>query len=657
VSLLAQGRDIPFWPNAVPEAIHAEIDGMATLQTVRELGQFHRVHGSPQFAAAAELMRRKAVAAGLSNVEVWHFKSDGTTRYAHFRSYSGWNPVEATLDEVSPTPHRMESWPETPVALADYSQDADVTATVVDVGRGTSPTDYDKKDVKGKLVLADGPLDAVHRRAVEERGAAGILSDFPNQTTAWSGDDQDLVRWGHLSPYQLQNRFAFMYSKREATLLRTRLASGETVTMRAHVRAKIVPATLDVVTATIPGTDLAQQEIILTAHLCHQSAGANDDASGSAAIFEAMRALQSAIARGALPKPRRTLRVLWLPEISGSEAVLVEHPDIAKRMVAGVHMDMVGGLLSTTKGTFHLSRSAESLPNVISDVAAAWFDQVVRASSEYAEHGGDPYRGFVWLPGSREMFLGDMRKLEMGSDHEVYQEKSFGVPMVYFHDWPDVTIHTNKDLPENLDATKLGRVAYLGAGIAWTMAALPDSEAPRLLAVARASAERMVADARLKGVLSGAPDSAVYAREAAAVSAATLRSMTTFWPVTTANAKPDIARFTPTRSAPASTADVRVPVRNPEIRGPLDLYYYDHLHQTLGLDADLDVPLLHRDDGAVLAYEALNLADGVRNIGDIRDVLTGRYAPVAVSDVAGWFELLERAKVVELKGGKTKAGN
>jgi hypothetical protein len=30
---------------------------------------------------------------------------------------------------------------------------------------------------------------------------------------------------------------------------------------------------------------------------------------------------------------------------------------------------------------------------------------------------------------------------------------------------------------------------------------------------------------------------------------------------------------------------------------------------------------------------------------------------VAVSDVAGWFELLERAKVVELKGGKTKAGN
>ena len=52
----------------------------------------------------------------------------------------------------------------------------------------------------------------------------------------------------------------------------------------------------------------------------------------------------------------------------------------------------------------------------------------------------------------------NLRPLELGSDHQVFE--AFGVPMVYFHDWPDVTIHTNKDLPENLDATKLGRVAY-----------------------------------------------------------------------------------------------------------------------------------------------------------------------------------------------------
>src|SRR6185295_4423183 len=105
-------------------------------------------------------------------------------------------------------------------------------------------------------------------------------------------------------------------------------------------------------------------------------------------------------------------------------------------------------------------------------------------SARHAERGGDPFAGFVTPGASREAFLGDIRALELGSDHEVFQAAGWGVPMVYFHDWPDVTIHTNKDQPENVDATKLGRVAYLGAGIAYTLAALPESEAPRLLALA-----------------------------------------------------------------------------------------------------------------------------------------------------------------------------
>src|SRR5213078_2801190 len=60
---LAQERAIPFWPDEVPAAIHAQVDGNAALETVRELGRFHRVHGSPGLAAAAELVRRKLVAA------------------------------------------------------------------------------------------------------------------------------------------------------------------------------------------------------------------------------------------------------------------------------------------------------------------------------------------------------------------------------------------------------------------------------------------------------------------------------------------------------------------------------------------------------------------------------------------------------------------
>jgi len=641
----APERAIPFWPNAVPEAIHAEVDGVATLETVRQLGRFHRVQGSPGFAAAAELMKRKAVAAGLADAAIESFPADGKTKYAHFLSHVGWDPVSGLLEEIAPTARIVASFPDLPVALADYSQDADVTAELVDVGAGTQASDYAGRDVRGKLVLADGTLPAVHRLACEERGAAGFLSAYPNQNTPWSGDDRDLIRWGHLSPYQLQNRFAFMVSKRQAEDYRARLRAGEKIVLRARVKAKMVPSSYDVVVATLPGTDPSAGEIVVTAHLCHQSAGANDNASGSAAILEVARSLAAAVRRGTLPRPKRTIRFLWLPEITGSQAYLVRHPELVKAFVAGVHMDMVGGVLWTTKGTFHLSRTAETLPHVVNAIAEAWFGEVVAASRSYAE-GREPsaFAGFVWPPGSRESFLGDVRGIEMGSDHEVFEAAGFRVPMVYFHDYPDVTIHTQKDLPENLDATKLGRVAYIGAGTVWTLAALPDAEAPRLLAVARASVEQQVLS---RGAAPG-PDPALAAREAMVSGIGTLESLARLCPTIAPDVAKDVEHLRAAMPPAPPAADRRRPLKNPDIRGPLNVYYYDYFADLPGANLT-GIALAARPDGEVLAYEAINLADGTRSVSEIRDVLSARYSPVEAAAVAEYFDRLAKAGVVSFR--------
>jgi hypothetical protein len=648
----AEDRAIPFWPDVIPAAIHAQIDGPAALETVRELSRFHRVQGSPGFAAATELLREKLGRAGFtgSSVEIQKFPADGKTRYAHFVSYYGWQPVEAFLDEVKPRPGRVASFPELAVALADYSQDADLTAELADVGRGTDPKDYAGKDVRGKIVLADGPLPAVHELAVIRKGAAGFLSAFPNQTTAWSGDDRDLVRWGHLSPYETRNTFAFMVSKRQAEEYRRRLSAGEAILLMAHVRAKMVPATYDVVVAQIEGTDRAAGEIVLTAHFCHQSAGANDNASGSAVLFEVARALRTAIARRTLPPPARTIRFLWLPEIAGSQAYLVRNRDLGRRFVAGIHLDMVGGLLSTTRGTLHVSRSAESLPHVVNDVAETFLNEVLSASARHAENGGDSRRGFVWLPGSREALLADLRGIELGSDHQVFQDASFAVPMVYFHDWPDVTIHTNKDLPENLDATKLGRVAYMAAGIAWTLAALPDSEAPRLLGLAAAAGEARIARAGFQPDRSPR-DAALARREAVEQAAAAVRSVGAMWRAVAVRAGEEEARLRelgPPVSAEAG-GDRRIPARSSEIVGPLGVYYFDYLDRSSGEGAITKIALAKRDGGEVLAWEAFNLADGRRSVSEIRDMLAGRYAPVPTGEISEYFELLARAKAVSFE--------
>jgi hypothetical protein len=83
----AQDRRVPFWPDSVPAAIQAQIDGGAALQTVRELSRFHRVQGSPGFFDAAEYLQSKLHGAGLANARIERFPADGKTRYAHFPSY------------------------------------------------------------------------------------------------------------------------------------------------------------------------------------------------------------------------------------------------------------------------------------------------------------------------------------------------------------------------------------------------------------------------------------------------------------------------------------------------------------------------------------------------------------------------------------------
>jgi aminopeptidase YwaD len=653
----AAERQVPFWPDAVPAAIHAAVDGQAALESVRTLGRYHRVHGSPGYAAAAEFVRQQALAAGMRDAVVERFPSDGTTKYAHFRSYLGWDAKEAQLDEVGPNSRPVARFPQLPVALADYSQNADVKAELVSVGSGASVADYQGRDVRGKLVLASGPLPKVHKLAVEERGALGILSDYPNQTTAWSGDDPDLVRWGHLSPYQAKNSFAFMLSKRQANGYRTRLAAAEKIMMHAVVRAQMTAATLDVVSATIPGTDPTAGEVLLTAHLCHQSAGANDNASGSAAILQVARTLNRAIQTGAIARPRLTIRFLWTPEISGSQAWLASHPELNGKIVGGIHMDMVGALLGATHSTFHLSRTAQSQPHVLNDIGEAFFNEVTKASARYAERGGDPYAGFATPGGSRDVFVGDMRPMELGSDHQVFQSSGWGVPMLYFHDWPDTTIHTNKDQPENLDATKLGRVTYLGAGIAYTLAALPDAEAARLLVLARYSGEQELAQARLRLALGSNPrDGALAVREALTTQRIKLQALAQRWPATKAAANVLVDQLkTQAVSVPASAAgDARVPVMSPTIRGPLGVYYYDHFSDTLKerniSEASLPaLPEFDDEDADMLLYEATNLADGKRSIAEIRDILTGRYAPVPQALIAAHFERLARAGIATLR--------
>lgn len=588
---LAQPSPTPL-REAERDAIADEASGDAALETVEGLTQFHRQRGSRGYHSAATLVAGRARAYGLSGVEILRFPADGRIFYGTQRSRPGWDADRGELTEVvDGRTVTLASHAAMPVALAQDSVSAEVTAELVDVRAGTNEADYAGKDVRGKLVLVTAQPGAVQDLAVGRFGAAGIVSAAQNQATAWSGENQDQVRWGHLGTFSEHPTFAFMVSLRTAAGLRARLAAGERVRLRASVEAGQHPSAYEVVTATIPGSDprLKDEEIAFSCHLDHQKPGANDNASGCATILEVARTLQALVARGALSRPKRTLRFIWPPEIEGTIALLNARPDFARRIEAVVHMDMVGGG-PATQAVFHVTRGPASLPSPVHDVA--WnFAQWANAQSYAYAATGKAVRPMLAARGTKVPLRAEDSPFSQGSDHEVYQDSSFGIPAVYLNDWPDRYIHTNLDDVGNIDATKLRRVAFIGAATGYA------------LADARVDLRASPAPARAAGTAGGDGEGA------------------------------------------------RVYRRKPGLRGPMSGFgygWFDDKARAAGLPRPglLDFAG-ERTDGGLYAYEALNFVDGTRSAGAIRDALAEAYGDVPLALVSEYLRALETIGVLE----------
>jgi len=667
---------------AVLTALDEELSGIAAKDHVGRLAQLHRVPASTGFHEAIEYVMARAKAAGLGDAHVETFPGDGTAWFGTLHGNRGWRVEAGWLDEVQPRPRRIISYDDVRLAVADNSESADVTVELVDVGAGTQRSDYAGKDVRGKLVLCDATPSACHRQAVEELGAAGLVSYNSNQVSAWWRDDQDLIRWGHLDSRGRRNAFAIMISVREARALQQRLARGEHITLHAVVRARNDDSLgYETLVATIPGSDPAAGDIVFSCHLDHEKPGANDNASGCAANLEIARTLRTLIDAKRIPPPVRTIRFIWPSEMTGTIAYLSKYPEIAARIRAAVHLDMVGADPFITKSVLHVTRSPWSIATVTDDVEEVFgryvIDGAMRAAGE-----GDMTRAVRARGGSKDAFLADITPYESGSDHWIYQEGGFAIPSIYLRDHPDIYIHTTGDLPDNIEPTKIKRSAFIAAASGYYLATMPDRGASLLrLTYANAHA-RMAEDGRraaamaadpthsadaanivAQGVLreqrrlrslarvgiAGAGRATVGSEQAGAATVAEMETgladtgkaiLLTLLPRADAE---QLARAGFHRPA----VDTRVPVRNAAVKGPL-APGGDWLREKAGggSGAIAIARLSNSDD---VTYEIANFVDGTRTVSEIRDAVGAEFEPVALAAVAEYLDLLARAGAITFK--------
>lgn len=184
----------------------------------------------------------------------------------------------------------------------------------------------------------DGEGDELRDRfgdMCEAEGIAGIVRPGPQGNLLRTGGRSQI------DPENLPKRVNVYIRRDQFRTIWQMLEDNERVELEFHIdnQFNLKPDPLYNVMAEIPGTDLADQLVIVGGHIdsWDGARGAQDNGTGTATTLEAARLLMMAMEQTG-EKPRRTIRfMLWSGEeqgLLGSKAYIEAHPEENERISA-----------------------------------------------------------------------------------------------------------------------------------------------------------------------------------------------------------------------------------------------------------------------------------------------------------------------------------
>ncbi|MGI8855744.1 MAG: DUF4910 domain-containing protein [Thermomicrobiales bacterium] len=457
-------------------AVAGEASGEIALRSVGAITQHHRIQASPGYRAAAQGAAETLRAAGVA-VEIESYPARFDAASWSSEHWQEWSCAQARLRVVAPDDAARALG-----VLADYdvmklaviqrsaaTPPGGVTAPLVLLENGEEPEEYADIDVRGTVVFTGGDAQRVHHLAVERFGALGVVTDkmatVPGLREPMDLPDARQYTSFWWSGQEATRAWGFVLTPRQGQALRAMLREATApITVHAEVVAHLTDGTMENVVATIPGT--TDEEVLVIGHLCHPQPSANDNATGAAATMEIARALQTLVRRGALPQPKRTIRCLLVPEITGSFAYLAMHEERIPKTVAAINLDMVGENPAQTGSTYTVVRSpvqTEGFSGVLAGRILAHIARHDRASFSGAS-------GFA-------SFAHAVVPFSDGSDHYVYGDPMVGIPCPMILNWPDKFYHTSADTIDKVSPVALHRSVALACTYAAFLANAGAAEA------------------------------------------------------------------------------------------------------------------------------------------------------------------------------------
>ncbi|MGQ9608374.1 MAG: DUF4910 domain-containing protein [bacterium] len=407
--------------------------------------------------------------------EIINYPADDKTEWLNgHKNPLEWVPRSAQLNVIKPenSACKICSYSDEPLSLICNSTSTPkggVDAQVIVMQAGSKDEDYVDVDVSGKIIFTNLPAGSVEYQA-RKQGALGVISDCVSPPWLVSyppvrepEDAPDLTLWSIFSgSHNDKPLWGFSLSARQGRRLRKIIQESiEPVILHAEVDADLLEGTSELVSAVLPGTDLANEEIWVLAH--SSEPGANDNASGCCLSIELARTLKTLIDNKKLPPLRRTLRFMNAVEVNGFLPHIDSRKNELDNVIAGLCLDSIGQDFRISGGEIILFQSPETNASFVDGLMEYLLLSV--ASLPIGQFSTDNYATFPW---HTESFWGNDAFISDGF---------FDIPTLQISAWPDRFYHSSKDDPDNMSENTLGRVGAIAGTFLYLLSTAGVSEA------------------------------------------------------------------------------------------------------------------------------------------------------------------------------------
>ncbi len=449
-SLCFAAAESPIAP--VVLAIDRHVTADRAMNTMRRVYATDRFFTFPKFEETALYLKNRLEESGLTQAEISGGAADGKTQVGFWTMPLAWDAKGARLEMAEPERTTLGDYQTAPASLGMWSSATPpegITAELVDIAKTQWP------DVQGKLVLTD-KNSAGYKHQLVKYGALGAVNGFSENPTLRDGR-QWINAWGDNGwgfTKASTPLLSFSVTPRQAEHIRELIAGGKRVMVHAVADTRYYPGRYPFVTAVLPG--VSEEEVLVLGHTSEQ--GAQDNATGVAAMVEALNTLARLIKNGVLPKPQRTIRILLMPELYGSLSYLCAHPERMKHTVAAMTVDTPAASydLSGTEYTFYMNpQAAMSYTDALIKRIAATYFAAHKRNWHWAEH----------TPGT-DSYLGD---------------PMIGVPTVWSYSGTGVVTHHNsEDKPDTVDQRSMHDLITVIASYLYVNASAGEAQLPWL---------------------------------------------------------------------------------------------------------------------------------------------------------------------------------